>query len=73
MIDRTGELCGLLARIKARTAETKATGIELNRMKNSVLDSGEVGIDKARWGAVGGGKTSEDDYMKRLRDRRMLA
>ncbi len=73
MSDRTEELCGLLSRIKARMEETKAAMIKLDRMRDSTLDSGEVGIDKVRWGAMSGDHAAENDYMKRLRDRRMLS
>lgn len=73
MKDKTDELCGLLARIKARTAETKAAGIELDHVKESVLDREENKINSARWGAMSGDRKAEDDYMSLLRGRRMLS
>lgn len=72
MTDKHGELCGLLATIARRRAETESAGREIKSKAKEVFDEHSVNIEKMRSRARKGDPRAQASYMALLRGRNDL-
>lgn len=72
MTDRREELCGLLARIGARTKEAKAAKEELSGEVDRLYDACSESIPEFRHAAMSGDPDAENVYLQKIKERGML-